>query len=189
MCLSVLMAVLLSWYQYHFSDLFSESWSDSSRFLLHSLFLALKCGHLCVCARYTWMFFKSFACPRFIGVVTTVSFSLTFDFKLNFDLQSQTEARSGLLTDYNYCPLYKMKLFILDANTCTEFMEFYCCLLVAMSGTWAVFVILLWWFTFFCPFKNQFLLAFVKGSCTTTVWWGEMITLTKIQRQVILMLF
>jgi len=83
-------------------------------FLLHSLFLALKSGHLCVSTKLG-CFFKSFACPRFIGVVTTVSFRL----KLNFDLQSLAEAQSDWL--YNYCPLYKMKLFILDANTCTEF--------------------------------------------------------------------
>lgn len=30
------------------------------------------------------------------GVVTTVSFSLTFELKLNFDLHSQTEALLGL---------------------------------------------------------------------------------------------
>lgn len=190
MCLSVLMAVLLSWYQYHFSDLFSESWSDSSRFLLHSLFLALKCGHLCVCVCATpGCFLKALLVH--VSLVLSQPYLSVWPLILNWTLTFSPRLKLGQVCwlTTTTVPMYKMKLFILDANTCTEFIEFYCCLLVAMSGTWAVFVILLWWFTFFCPFKNQFLLAFVKGSCTTTVWWGEMITLTKIQRQVILMLF
>lgn len=43
--------------------------------------------------------FKAFSVHvSLAGVVTTVSFSLTFELKLNFDLQSQTEVQLGLLT-------------------------------------------------------------------------------------------
>ncbi len=107
-----------------------KSRSDSSRFLLHSV----PCLKEWTFVRWTWMFFKAFLVRvSLAGVVTTVSFSLTFELKLNFDLQSKTSSVGSADWLYNYCSLYKMKLFILDANLCTEFMEFYCCLLVVQS--------------------------------------------------------
>lgn len=85
MCLSVLLAVLLSWYQYHFSDLFSEKQEWFIKIFCFTLFLALKSGRLCVNLDVFW---KAFVC--FIGVVTTylsvwpliLNWTLTFSRRL-----------------------------------------------------------------------------------------------------------
>lgn len=58
-------------------------------FLLHSV----PCLKEWTFVSWTWMFFKAFlVCVSLAGVVTTVSFSLTFELKLNFDLQSKTSS-------------------------------------------------------------------------------------------------
>lgn len=143
-----------------------KSKSDSSRFyLLHSV----SCLKEWTFVRWTWMFLK-LSLSMFHWLLLSLPCHSVWPLNLNWTLTFSVRL-------YNYCSLYKMKLFILDANTCTEFMEFYCCPLVVQSPFF-FFVYCNDDLPFSCPFKNQFLLAFVKGNCITTVWWGKIMKLT-----------